>query len=511
MMGRALGAVGCALWLAGCSQDRYAPPAPPVFDADVAPILAQHCVSCHGAAAPAAGWSATSFLSTIACVEPTGAPATLPGSASAPILAALGTPPHQGLLDATDTATLTAWVQGGAPAFAASVHAPGIVDPRSPAFHGTVLRSERWAPMLDANDPEACGRCHDGSPAPVSGVTSFAPGAPACTSCHDQPGGALACGTCHGTSTQAYPPRDLCFFPQDAAAGTAHAAHVEPSEARPTGFPCSTCHPVPGTQVIGGYHGDGTVEVIFDTSAIGPEASFDRTTQTCAVTCHDSGGLRPRPSWTETKPMGCNDCHGSPPADHYPGACTGCHAEANADGTALSRGPLHLDGRVELGNGSGQCGACHGSGDSPWPATDAHPAHENPTISAPVACASCHPVPATIEDPTHLDGVVHVTFSGIALARGASPSWNGTSCGSVACHGANLADPPAVVPVWTDTSGVAAKCGACHPIPPSQHTTSMSCDDGNCHGSEVAIGAGGQPSITTAGQALHVNGVIDHD
>jgi predicted CxxxxCH...CXXCH cytochrome family protein len=508
----ALGALACALLEAGCSEDRYRapiPPIPPVFDADVAPILERSCTRCHGRVAPAAGWDATSFLSAIGCVEPAGDPAALPAG-TAPILTALDQPPHQGLLGAADRATLTAWVGGGAPAFARAIHTPGIVDPRSSEFHGAVLRSTRWSPMLDAADPDACGRCHDGTPAPVAGVTSFAPGATACTACHMQPGGALACSTCHGSGSKAYPPRDLCFFPADAPSGGAHAAHVQPSPARASGFACVTCHPVPGAEVIGGLHGDGQVEVVFEPSQIGPEVSYDRSNRTCAVTCHDSGGLRPRPAWTETTAMGCSDCHGAPPAGHYPGSCTNCHAEANATGTALAGGALHLDGRVELGNGSGKCGACHGSGDDPWPSTAAHPAHENPSISAPVPCASCHPLPASVIDAVHLDGTVHVAFAGIALARGAAPAWTGASCSSVACHGAQLADVPSVVPVWTDTSGAASQCGACHGIPPSQHTASKSCGDANCHAGEVAVDANGMPAITESGKALHINGVVDH-
>jgi predicted CxxxxCH...CXXCH cytochrome family protein len=497
----------CGALLAACSQDRHVPATPPVFDTDVAPILQGRCVSCHGATAPAAGWSATSYLGAIACVEPTGAPATLPRG-TAPILTALDSAPHLGLLDADDRATLAAWVAAGAPAFVGTVHAPGVVDPRSSTFHGAALRSQHWSPMLDATNPEACGQCHDGSPAPVPGVTSFAPGATACTSCHSQPGGALACSTCHGSGTAAFPPRDLCFFPGDESAGVAHGVHVDPSQASSAGVACGTCHPVPGAQIIDGLHGDGTVEVTFDATVVGPEVSYDRATQACAVTCHDSGGLRPRPSWGETTPMGCNDCHLSPPAGHFTGSCTGCHIEANATGTALSGGPLHLDGRVELGNGSGECGACHGTGNDPWPTTAAHPAHENPTISAPIACASCHPVPTTVEDPLHLDGIVHVSFTGLAIARGAAAAWNGTSCSSVACHGAQLADTPAVVPVWGDTSGAAAKCGACHGIPPSQHTTSTSCSDSNCHGSEISIDVSGEPSITVSGMAMHIDGVV---
>ncbi len=501
-------ALACATLALACSQDRAAALVPPVYDSDVAPILADKCVSCHGGSSPAAGWSATSFLGTIACVAPSGAPATLPTDARAPILAALSIAPHVGLLDAAQTAVLGAWVSSGAPGSGGGVHPSGIADPRSPDFHGTLLRASRWQPMLNPGDPNACGRCHDGTPAPVAGLEFAAPGATACTSCHNEPQGPLACDTCHGSAGHSYPPRDACFFPADAVNAGAHAAHVLPSEERSVGYSCATCHPVPGDPVIGGLHGNGSVDILFDTALIGPEASFDRATGTCAVTCHDLGGARPRPTWSETTPMGCNDCHRSPPANHFPGPCNSCHSEANAAGTALTGGPLHLDGQVELGNGSGLCGACHGSGADPWPTTAAHPAHKDPTLSDPVACASCHRVPTTILDPIHLDGIVQVQFTGLAVARGASPSWNGTSCSQVACHGANLADP-AAVPVWTDTSGASSKCGACHGVPPSQHTASTDCSRSDCHGSEISSNASGVPSITLSGKMLHIDGIVE--
>jgi predicted CxxxxCH...CXXCH cytochrome family protein len=491
-----------------CTQDRWGAGQAPVYDADVAPILQAHCVSCHGDSAPAAGWSATSFLGAIGCVSPSGNAATLPRDATAPVVAAMGEPPHQGLLSPGDLATISAWVVGGSPAFAAAVHTPDIVDPRSPGWHGALLREARWAPMLDGENPNACGRCHDGATSRPAGVSLPAPGAPDCTSCHTEPGGPLACSTCHGDGARTYPPRDPCFFPADAPAG-AHAVHVNPSAARSSGLPCSTCHPLPPPQVIGGLHGNGIVDVLFDPTLVAPGGSYDATTGACTVSCHNLGGARPIPRWSDTAPLGCGDCHGSPPANHYLGPCTNCHREANAAGTALSGGPLHLNGRVDLGDGTGGCGACHGSGDDPWPATGAHPSHETPSIAAPIACSSCHVVPATVLDPTHLDGTVHVIFSGLALARGAQPSWDGTSCVAVACHGANLADPPAT-PAWQDTSGAQAVCGACHGIPPAQHTPSTSCDRATCHGSEVVEDATGRPLITQGpSRALHVNGVID--
>jgi predicted CxxxxCH...CXXCH cytochrome family protein len=508
-------AAGCLLAAVGaCSDERTTATTAPVFDKDIAPILAAHCVACHGATAPAAGWSATSFLAAIACVEPSGAPATLPSSApaTAPILAALGTAPHTGLLSAAEQSLLTQWVSAGAPAFVGAVHAPGIIDPRSSAFHGAQLRSKRWTPMLDPTDPESCGRCHAGTPGVVPGITSAAPGAPDCTSCHSQPGGVLACSTCHGSGTRAYPPRDPCFFPGDGDAG-AHAAHVEVSVASASGLPCSTCHPTPdagaGAAIISGPHGDGVLEVAFDPRRVVGEASFDATSGGCAVGCHDLGGTSPRPLWSDTAPLDCNSCHRSPPANHFVGACTSCHAEANATGTALSGGPLHMNGRVDLGNGNGTCGACHGTGDSPWPSDGAHPAHEAPTIAAPVACASCHIVPAALLSPGHLDGIVEVAFTGLALSRGASPVWNGASCAQVACHGAVLPDVPAVTPVWTDVSGAALACTACHGFPPSQHTTSTSCNRSDCHGAEVSLDVTGAASISPSGLALHIDGIIE--
>jgi predicted CxxxxCH...CXXCH cytochrome family protein len=501
-------AVLSALLFTSCSEDRWRSPQPPVYAVEVAPILQRRCAGCHSGDSPQAGWSATSFLAAISCVSPSGAPATLPPGARAPILVALDVPPHVGLLAASERNVVAAWVAAVAPAFSGPVHTPDIIDPRSPGFHGALLRAARWTPMLDAQDPNACGRCHEGAPARPEGVSLPAPGAPACTSCHDQPEGVLACNTCHGSGAHVYPPRDPCFFPADAARAGAHAAHVQASVVRSSGLACSTCHPIPGPGVIEGRHGNGVADVTFDPAVVASGASYDAASGACAVSCHNRGGARSRPRWDETTPMGCNDCHRSPPAGHFPGPCTNCHQETNATGTALRPGPLHVNGRVDLGDGSGQCGACHGRGDDPWPSAGAHPAHESPSIAAAIACSTCHPVPSTVIDALHLDGVIHVSFSGLALARGSLPQWDGTSCSQVACHGANLPDPPAM-PAWDDTLGGAAACGTCHGIPPTQHTASTSCDRATCHGSEIMQDPSGSPLITAGGKALHVDGVIE--
>jgi predicted CxxxxCH...CXXCH cytochrome family protein len=115
-------------------------------------------------------------------------------------------------------------------------------------------------------------------------------------------------------------------------------------------------------------------------------------------------------------------------------------------------------------------------------------------------------VPASIYAPGHLDQPLNVVFSGHALDRGAEPTWNGTSCQNVACHGALLSDPPGV-PVWTDTSGQGLACTACHGAPPTEHTPALDCSRSICHNTEVTP----PPTlmITTSGLALHINGVID--
>jgi predicted CxxxxCH...CXXCH cytochrome family protein len=266
---------------------------------------------------------------------------------------------------------------------------------------------------------------------------------------------------------------------------------------------------MPGDSVIAGLHGNGSVEIVFDTSQVGPEASYDRGSGICSVSCHDHGGKRPRPSWNDARPMTCGDCHGSPPTGHFAGACSTCHHESDATGTSLVTTILHLNGTVDLGDGSGKCGACHGSGDDPSPSTAAHRTHHVPTLATPIQCSECHVAPTTLFSPGHLDGVAEITFSGRALARTAQPSWDGASCNDVACHGAGLAGVQLDHPSWADASGAAKACGACHGVPPPlQHTTSAACDRVECHGSEVERTTTSL-AISADGRVMHVNGSID--
>lgn len=260
--------------------------------------------------------------------------------------------------------------------------------------------------------------------------------------------------------------------------------------------------------MIGGSHATGAVEIAFDEKAVGGPASYDRTTGTCTVACHNRGGVRPTPAWTDKAPMTCGDCHSAPPKNHFPGACTSCHQGANATGTTIS-GPLHVNGKIDLGDGSGGCGACHGKGTDPWPTTGAHPRHASPTTTNPVACAECHAVPSSIlGGGGHLDGVVGITFGAKAKARGAVPSWDGTTCKSAACHGGALLNTPPVTPQWK-SGGPGGACGDCHGTPPPfQHTTSTQCERSECHGGEVERGGNLEPLVSSAGKNVHLDGVL---
>jgi predicted CxxxxCH...CXXCH cytochrome family protein len=493
---------------ASCTKDRETAAVGPTYDDDVRAILGSKCASCHTGGTPAGGWSVASYVDVIGCVSPSGQAATLPADERAPILRAVDSPSHAGFLDASARATVASWVARGAPAFRADVHEPGIVDPRSAAFHGTTLRARRWAPMLDGNDDEACGRCHEGTPARPAGVTFAAPGAPACTTCHTDAGGVLGCTTCHGNGTQVFPPRDPCFFPADAARGGAHLAHLAKRSTHQTQLDCTTCHSLPGTPVIGGTHGDGAPTVAFDTKLVAPGGTYDPKTASCTVSCHDKGGAQARPGWFDP-PATCGSCHASPPENHHPGLCTTCHREANADGTALSGGPMHFNGKVDLGDGTGGCGACHGKGDDPMPKTNAHQSHRSPSLGPAVDCGNCHQTHVgNLYDAGHLDGVVQVTLGGHAADRGVMPAWDGASCSNVACHGAGLVEMPTVIPTWTDQSGAAMACGACHGIPPINHTPATDCGRSDCHASQWTKD-GASRAITELGKMLHIDGIIE--
>ncbi len=475
----------------------------PVYRGGVDALLRAKCARCHAPPAPAGGWRADSYVGAVGCTAAGKQAATR--APDTPILAALGRPDHAGLVSSEELATLTQWLAGGARSRREGVHSAPFTDPRSSESHGQFLRARQYRPMLDGADADSCGRCHDGAPARPAQVRSAAAEATACTTCHTDPAGPLGCGTCHGAPGRPYPPRDPCYFPGDPPS-PAHAAHASASPALAAGVACATCHPTPSAGSPSGTHANTHVEVWLDPALAGREATFDPRTQQCTGTCHARGGARPTPSWSAagTK-MTCGDCHGAPPAGHYRGDCTSCHREANASGTALSSTTLHLNGKVDLGDGSGQCGACHGRGADPWPTTGAHSAHAQPKGARAVPCETCHALPDGARHPSGT-GSATVRLAGLAVRGGRNASWDPATktCAGTYCHEGSGGSAPA--PRWT---GGPAACGDCHAIPPPPpHAPSggATCSSGGCH---LGSTTGAPPAMTSGGKAAHVNGLID--
>lgn len=492
--------VALVLLLSACST-RAIPPRAIVWD-DVAPVLERACVPCHGPERAEGAWRADAYLSAIGCPSGGATPAVEPPDERAAILAVLSRDDHAGRLTEEERALVTAWCEEGALAREGRAHAAGFVDPRSADFHGTVLRSERWARLLSAEGDGACARCHD-TGAPRERDT--APGATACTGCHDGEGGPLACSTCHGEGARAFPPRSTCWYPLEASTGGAHEAH---DRAR---VGCSTCHGERTLeQLAAGAHGDGTVDVVLDPARAGTDARFDVATRSCTVACHDRGGSEPTPRWRGGEELGCGACHASPPPSHdYPGGCDGCHDEAAPDGTALVPGPLHVNGVVDLGDGSGGCGACHGAGDDPSPSSGAHRAHAGTELRVAIDCAECHVVPDEPLAEGHLDATpgAEVTFGALASARGASPVFDADTCSEVACHGEGLSGAGLSGSHRTVGWGEGPiACDACHGVPPpAPHAQDLRCSASRCHGGYATSG----PGISELGRTVHVDGRID--
>jgi predicted CxxxxCH...CXXCH cytochrome family protein len=217
------------------------------------------------------------------------------------------------------------------------------------------------------------------------------------------------------------------------------------------------------------------------------------------------------PSFQQQGPLGCGDCHGAPPKDHFAGTCDHCHFDANADGTALRSVQPHMNGHVDLGDGSGGCAACHGKDGDPMPPTPSHELHRATLLTAAIECTECHAVPKEVLSPGHLDmgqsTPADVVFGARAQARGRHPSYEAGTCKDVACHGAGLAEGIERALRWD--APAAKTCAGCHGLPP---TTSHPKDDGCasliCHGAEVTAGTPG-PSITQSGRMLHIDGQIE--
>jgi len=341
------------------------------------------------------------------------------------------------------------------------VHPAGILDETSDEFHGLELERHGW-------DFAVCAACHGDD---LSGGIAKSD----CTTCHTE--GPTACVTCHG----------------DGPTTASHLPH------RTAQVACSECHTVPTTWDGPGHIlGDSPpAEITFGARAqltpvaadrSGPPAFVDGACTN--VYCHGAtllaaGGAATVPRWDEPAASSCGRCHGAPPPSHTQSACASCHP-ASAP---------HIDGITQVGS---SCDGCHGSAASPAPPRDlagnmfttalgvgAHQAHLTvPSgLRDPIACATCHLVPAALTALGHVDTPAPAEVE-------PTLGWNRTSatCTTAWCHGV-------AQPVWTTTGSAA--CGTCHGIPPAtpNHTAGMALATcASCHPSSMS---------------LHMNGAVD--
>ena len=337
-----------------------------------------------------------------------------------------------------------------------------------------------------------------------------------------------ACSTCHGSADNPAPPV-YTTGGSDTSLVTvgAHQAHLGPGGWHREVL-CQECHLVPADASSPGHMDGPPAELTWSGVAVADGAFplFDRPTAVCSsVYCHGStlpagGGFSPVWTQVDGSQAACGSCHGLPPGPPHTAddRCIMCHSEVVGPDRSFVNASLHIDGVVNVSL-SPACNACHGNTENSAPPVDvsggsdtslltvgAHQQHLGASSwHKEVTCDTCHVVPASLEDPGHLDSPpAELTWTGVAVAAGASPLFDGSSgqCASVYCHGETLdAGGSLTRPVWTTVNGTQAACGTCHDVPPpSPHPHESECDE--CHESVYEEGFFNNP-------ALHVNGRVD--
>jgi predicted CxxxxCH...CXXCH cytochrome family protein len=212
-------------------------------------------------------------------------------------------------------------------------------------------------------------------------------------------------------------------------------------------------------------------------------------------------------------------------------SCKGCHGDDLAGGPANVACSLCHDANLPIGvtTWKQNCVMCHGGTDNATGApprttwgksselvrVGAHSVHlQGSALAGPIACGTCHVVPADALTPGHIDGQrASVTLSGLA-ALGTRPTYDPATgtCSATYCHGggAPLTDGTNTRPVWTTLDGSQAACGTCHGIPPRSafgHGYPPPHNDNACTFCHYDVADDRGTRITNP--AAHVNGVVD--
>jgi predicted CxxxxCH...CXXCH cytochrome family protein len=425
---------------------------------------------------------------------------------------------------------------------ASQAHAPSYDDETGSCSdtycHGG--NAVAWIPTAEPH--QVCGSCHSLPPAAPHPQSSD------CSTCHaeviDAAGMFLApekhvdgivqqnerCDSCHGSGELGAPPADLSGRTDPTSIGVgAHQIHLDGgASARPVA--CSDCHQVP-VRVSDDGHLDTSphAELSFAGVAVasGHEPLWDRDALSCSDSwCHGpSAQSSVSPRWVEPGALSCNGCHSMPPQAPHPQMddCARCHQDViDAQGSIIDRSK-HVNGVVDVSAPS-QCDSCHGSGplgappaaldgstDISAPGVGAHQVHLIASGRArPVTCQECHLVPTELLSFGHVDSArpAELTFSGVAVAYGASPNYDGVRCSDSWCHGGTTvfgfpSGGATTEPVWTTVDGSQSYCNSCHAMPPTTplHPPGPVLCSG-CHSNVTGLSDFIDP-------LLHINGVVD--
>ena len=259
-------------------------------------------------------------------------------------------------------------------------------------------------------------------------------------------GSITTCNACHGNdvTSMAGAQRDN---------STSHIKHLN------QGYSCAMCHAdtaasatalVPGAENV--KHVNGTIEVKFSGFAAG--GTYNATTGTCAVSCHDGSHDNSPPDWDIASSAACGTCHQysaggvatgsgsslSPPhGKHVYTSDGGVQLSCNTCHTNNGSGPDHVNGVASLvaNYQATVCNTCHGATNGASTGDDRQP---NWTYHASVDCQTCHAgsVVATINSKVAANKSTALSSGHNKTGNNYAVSGNGAAnkvCSS--CHDSN--------------------------------------------------------------------------
>ena len=506
----------------------------PAFQADVSatlgshqkhlsvnPVIANHCVVCHGGTAITATDHQNDVINMAASISSgTYGKGVFFNQTSIPLLNSTATCSSVSChADPYSAGSITTPIWGTAAANCSACHttAIGATGPATGSHSSTVGHAV------------VCTTCHNSGTSattmPSTGhidttITVVNVGYPANVVKHAAGSGYSTCSTasCHlnvyGSGSVVTPVWGVsagcsaCHSVTIDATGPATGSHVKHNDST-----CTDCHNTGTTQSTKptNGHADGNIDVTNGYPATVAKHAAGSYTGTCSTaSCHADvygSGTIVTPVWGVAA-ANCAACHTTPIAATGPN--TGSHASHNytdcslchtgATTSAALPAANHRDGDIDVNSGypanvvkhttasgfggrtcsaatchanvygtgtavtpvwgtTAGCSACHTTPIlATGPATGSHAKHNDPT------CTDCHNVgttATTVPSTGHADGDIDVTNGYPAnVAKHTTASGFGTStCSTASCHANVYGTGTVTTPVWGAT---AANCTACH-------------------------------------------------